>query len=260
MAISDDLLKNAANLRDAVIFLASIIYVIGYITWSLYSNYRKLGTVKALDAQYFVIGIPVTIIMILAIPVISKLITWVDFWYQYLFSLDWKYLTTTARILNLLIVSIVIAARRSRETQKNSRSRYILYMMLGFFILVLIPVTDIFSRWITNFVLTVLTLLIFGFVIKFYVTKVYEIIPHNLGGGKFRVARFDLIKDVISPFVLKELVAHQVDDAIVQSRDVTVVSTSDNWILIRIGKIQDIDIPIIEIPRTSIASIVWQKY
>jgi hypothetical protein len=255
MLLTDEFLKNAADLRDVVIFLASIIYIIGYVTWASYSYYRKLGTVKALDAQYFVIGIPVAIIIILVVTILSKLSIWIDAWYQYLSRLDLEVTVIAIIVLNAL--TVITATNAIRTFHKNPRRSSIL-IMISWFAAVLIPDSGGFLRLTANVVLVALTLVIFGAVIIIYVTRIYELIPHSLGGGRCRTARLDLMKDKISSALLKELASNPADNhPIIRSCDVTVVSVSDSWMLIRIGKIQDVSAPIIELPRTSIASIAW---
>jgi hypothetical protein len=255
MILTNDLLRNAADLRDAVIFVASIIYIIGYITWASYSYYRRLGTVKALDAQYFVIGIPVALLMVLVLSAMSNLGIWLDSWNLYLYSLGSQFRFIIGIIFLVLGVIVILFYLRTRH--KNFRLSFIL-AILFWIIVVLTPDSGGLLRLTSRIMLTVVTLAIFAILIVIYVTRVYELIPHTLGGGKCRTARFDLIKRAISPTLLKQLAANRVGNhSIIQSRDVTVVSISDNWVLVRVGQVQDTSAPIIELPRTSIASVIW---
>lgn len=45
------------ELRDATLFVATAIYVLGYSTWAIYSARRGLGVLPPLEGQYFLAGI-----------------------------------------------------------------------------------------------------------------------------------------------------------------------------------------------------------
>ena len=52
-------------LRDAFLFLATADYVLGYITWALYSADRALGVLPPLEGQYFFAGlVPLTLVVV----------------------------------------------------------------------------------------------------------------------------------------------------------------------------------------------------
>ncbi|MBI3448188.1 MAG: hypothetical protein HY049_04625 [Acidobacteria bacterium] len=49
-------LPRLGALRDGLLVLASILYGLGYLVWSIYAWDRGLGLLPALDAQYFIAG------------------------------------------------------------------------------------------------------------------------------------------------------------------------------------------------------------
>ena len=56
-----DLVKQLGTLRDSLLVSSSIVYLLGYTTWSIYAWRRHLGPVSALDAQYFAAGLPIAL-------------------------------------------------------------------------------------------------------------------------------------------------------------------------------------------------------
>jgi hypothetical protein len=50
-------LLSLGELRDAALFIATVIYVLGYSAWAIYSANRGLGVLPPLEGQYFLAGI-----------------------------------------------------------------------------------------------------------------------------------------------------------------------------------------------------------
>lgn len=50
-------LVRVGALRDGLLVLASILYGLGYLVWSVHAWEQDLGLLPALDAQYFVAGV-----------------------------------------------------------------------------------------------------------------------------------------------------------------------------------------------------------
>jgi hypothetical protein len=202
-----------------------------------------------------VIGFPVTLVMILVLAAMPNLGIWLDSWNLYLYSLGSQLRLIISIIF--LVLNAIVSLFFLRAIRKNLWRSFLL-LILFWIIVVLMPDSGGFLRLTSRIALIAITLVTFAIIIVIYVTRIYEFIPHTLGGGKCRTARFDLIKKTVSPSLLKQLAATRVGNhSIIQSRDVTVVSISDNWILVRIGQLQDVTTPIIELPRSSIASIIW---
>jgi hypothetical protein len=258
MTLPNNLLENAGNLRDAVLLIVSVIYFIGYITWASYSYFRRLGTVRALDAQYFVIGIPVVLLMALVISVMSSLGLWLDSWNSFLQGLGSQVRLTIGVGLAGLVLLLAYFLLKSKSIYSYRPYILIIAMLTTW---LFIPDSGGLLRVASHITFILVTLATFAFITTLYVTIIYERIPHTLGGGKTRTACLDLVRKALSPSLLKELTANRVgrNQSIVQSRDVTVVSISDNWVLVRVGQIKDITAPVIEIPRSAIASIIWRK-
>jgi hypothetical protein len=54
------------ELRDTIVFGFSALYVLGYVTWALYSNDRGLGVLPPLEGQYFLAGVVPLLILVAA--------------------------------------------------------------------------------------------------------------------------------------------------------------------------------------------------
>ena len=64
-------LRSLGRYRDAFLVLASIVYVVGFVIWSIVAWRRGLGPMPVLDAQYFVAGIPPLLAITAVLSVIA---------------------------------------------------------------------------------------------------------------------------------------------------------------------------------------------
>jgi hypothetical protein len=56
-------IKSLGEYRDAVLVVASLVYLLGYLSWAFFAAQNNLGLVPALDAQYLVAGVLPTLIL-----------------------------------------------------------------------------------------------------------------------------------------------------------------------------------------------------
>jgi hypothetical protein len=62
------------ELRDAVLFLATAIYVLGYVTWAIYSADQGLGVLPPLEGQYFLAGLVPLVLLAVAIAALTAIV------------------------------------------------------------------------------------------------------------------------------------------------------------------------------------------
>lgn len=55
------------QVRDAVLFVATAAYVLGYLTWAIYSNDVGLGVLPPLEGQYFLAGAVPLLLLVTAV-------------------------------------------------------------------------------------------------------------------------------------------------------------------------------------------------
>lgn len=58
---SRELGKLLSKIRDFIIILGALVYLVGYVVWALIAWKENLGPIPALDTQYFVAGVPTVI-------------------------------------------------------------------------------------------------------------------------------------------------------------------------------------------------------
>jgi hypothetical protein len=58
-----DEVKRIGGYRDVILVLASLVYLLGYLSWAFYAAQNDLGLVPALDTQYLIAGVLPTIIL-----------------------------------------------------------------------------------------------------------------------------------------------------------------------------------------------------
>jgi hypothetical protein len=62
------------ELRDAVLFLATAIYVLGYVTWAIYSADQGLGVLPPLEGQYFLAGLVPLVLLAVALAALAAIV------------------------------------------------------------------------------------------------------------------------------------------------------------------------------------------
>ena len=68
-----DRLLRLGELRDAVLFVGTCVYVLGYLTWCIYADHHGLGFLPPLEGQYFVAGVAPTAILWLAFSALRSI-------------------------------------------------------------------------------------------------------------------------------------------------------------------------------------------
>lgn len=56
-------MKQIGGLRDGFLVIASVLYILGYIIWSVSAFQSDLGLLPAIESQYFIAGIVPTLIL-----------------------------------------------------------------------------------------------------------------------------------------------------------------------------------------------------
>jgi hypothetical protein len=257
------------RVRDALLVLASLVYVSGYLTWNAYTWIARLGRAPAIDAQYFGIGIAAILMMsiIMAGPIILDRVVfprW-DLWLKEqsrnrqlrlllsllltaftIISVDaliapmygYGPFSVPSSLMLFLAYSLMMFCRPPRKSVRdyriqNRRLRLVMYTYL--------PVTAI----------------LIGFPLLF---KAYAHLPQSLGGGAPRRALLELRATSVSHQLLKQLApnAATVSEAVVRTNELSVLSTVGNTITIAT---QGRDHPRlqVELPRDAIAAVIWRN-
>lgn len=67
-----DFLEHLGKIRDGVLRFAPMLYILGYIEWSIYAWKENLGFLPVLNSQYFIAGIYPFIVIVLSVLAIRQ--------------------------------------------------------------------------------------------------------------------------------------------------------------------------------------------
>lgn len=220
-----DRLSPLAKLRDGLLVTAVIVYILGYLVWSLNAWVNNLGLLPALDFQYFVAGIfPALLIWLVYIGVgngrrLSKNFTK---WFDPDAKGKVRYLRRFMRLINHLFwwtLGVKIILQQIEEIgianvdifsgiQVDISIRTILFIAV--FVLVMLPFY--FVTGLTKFshlesLLYCYVVLIGAFVVGlgFYTFAIYPQLPQALGGLRPRCVYLDVKKGEMSNGTLKDI-------------------------------------------------------
>jgi|GEM_PF-5401341 len=97
-------LTNIGELRDALLVGAGIVYILGYVTWSISAYSLGLGLLPALEAQYFMAGIAPAVILGIVLLLLFN-ITFIDSFLRELFEPKKAILKSTFFCIGLLCLA-----------------------------------------------------------------------------------------------------------------------------------------------------------
>lgn len=219
-----DRLSPLAKLRDGLLVTAVIVYILGYLVWSLNAWVKNLGLLPALDFQYFVAGIfPALLIWLVYIGVRNgtRLAENLTKWLGPDVKGGLRYLKWFTRFINWLFwwaLGVKIILQKTEELgiavdvfsgiQVDFGIRTILVIVV--FTLVMLPFY--FTTTLTRFS-GLQNLLYWYFVLTgvcvvglgFYTFAIYPQLPQALGGLRPRCVYLDIKKAEMSNEILKDI-------------------------------------------------------
>lgn len=260
-------------MRDGILVLGTLLYLSGYLTCLFYSFFSDLRSIPTLDLQYFVVGIPTFLMIILTYSVVKFstkffLKIWPDWYQKKSTTVKWIITYTTTLIFSAIIIfcTIYVMSAFKERNVFNAMGIVIIMIVLSsismlFFIL---PGKNFSSKLeklvniaIINFVPIFVSILI----IILYINFIYPKIPQALGGAKPEYAMLDLDKNMLSKETIKELTTVNYDiesHNIICSKKVKVLFSGTNKVLVTLP-FDNGDSHTIEIKQNAINSFKWCK-
>ncbi|MDP6872089.1 MAG: hypothetical protein QF521_01065 [Alphaproteobacteria bacterium] len=257
-------LKNAGDLRDALLVLAGTIYILGYATWSLSAYFLDLGLLPALEAQYFLAGILPAVILGAALLLLVNLSS-VDAILRKVFGPNSEVLWGTFHYLAwATLVAFVIAALLDMFDVPDLLHGFgmvpeaaeewvqIALGVLGFAVFFVAPYLNpdyaskklsfwrgIWQHWRLTYIgvfIGVFGLAAYGT----YFTK----LPQEFGGIAKRCAFIDLQADQLSPDSLKTLADTKgpMGEQVVRSQKVHLIFKADSLLVIETAEGQRVEL------------------
>jgi uncharacterized membrane protein YhaH (DUF805 family) len=174
-------LKTLGALRDGAILSVTVVYVIGHITWMSYAWYHSLGLPAALDAQYFVIGLPVTALLVLVCIIAITAHKIIKRWHAIYYSQRLARQIMISIAVPIALLAIIATCALINETLGG-----LVALILGFFVLPVLfqlPGRQPPPLETHTFFYSMVALLLAG-MLQWYVKDVYPSIPQAFGGGR----------------------------------------------------------------------------
>jgi hypothetical protein len=258
-------INSVGKIRDGLLTISLLIYIIGYIIWSWNAWKNNLGQIPALDLQYLIAGIP-PLIIILSMYLI------------YLFTR--AAFKTEIEIIDLMSAGILVGLKAYwagtyarmkddgidlEESRKSIKNRIDLYRKIGLrrYLLYSIAKTIHVSLLIARSILKVvsISIIIIGFIsMLIYASAIYPLLPQEFGGPCPRLAYLDLTKSDLSKETLRTLVAEQdffSADRIIRSEELDIYYNGVDYILLKPHLNKTQRIKMYAIKQSAVKGINW---
>jgi hypothetical protein len=187
------LVESLPKWRDGVLVLAGLAYVLGYLSWAIYSSENGIGLSVVLDAQYFSAGIFPAIIVIAAC-LLAWWLRWLARWVRRPLPDSGR---TVKTILDAVAFLCIVTGFALLFLMKNGATVPGLIIFAG---VVAALVSSFFSRektdrWYHRFVLGLGWLylpLVAVIAFSFYTTRMFPDLPHAFGGPRPQCIQLDV--------------------------------------------------------------------
>lgn len=275
-------IKALGECRDGLLVGASVIYLAGFCAWSIAAWLNGMGSVPAIEAQYFVVGVPVLLFlgaMTVGVGWLGRLALewWPAYFVRVTPSGQWLIFLG---LFTLLMVSsygwIPQFLRWILRLPSEANAAIPSEREWLFFVISVVSILFIRSpgsprwkhlrrvpfEWYAAVFIHVHVPALLALALWFYVSRLYIEIPQALGGGRPRTAQLEVLADQVSSDTLREL-SEAADAAltkkVVRTRDVQVLSTVGETVLLRLySKDTGQEQKRLEIHRKAITVVVWK--
>ena len=201
-------LVTLGQLRDDMLVLGTIVYLLGYASWSAYAWEERLGPVAALDAQYFAAGVPIALLLSLTLLTIFGLRLISDIHWRRYFEQQTERRQRHLDTVLMLGAAAIVATGAVLLKMKPFRFAdwvAILAITVGYVVIHLrgarLGKPNLFERFVPTILLIVMGMLAVGQ----FATVIYRSIPDAFGGGRPREVRLDIRVDAVSPATIRRL-------------------------------------------------------
>ncbi len=249
-------LRKIGAFRDSFLVAASLIYILGYVVRASHAAANNLGSLPAIESQYFTAGI-VPLAILISVWFIIQLVTRFR---QRLYS--WMRLSSDSMsrkivrgILGIYLIGMIIIFMI--EPLRN----WALLGLPAFLFVDFIFFRDDNMRMISS-VYTYAIPLFFAFVaLVLYIFVIFPIVPQELGGVRPRCAFLDVVAEQLSQETRSALLPPGMQNQasrVIHSVQTDVLFSGDNFLLVRPVPSQGAsEIVIYEIRRDALQAITW---
>lgn len=257
------MLERIGKLRDGILVIASIVYLLGYIVWSFNARKNNLGLLPVVEFQYFAAGsVPALIGYSVYIAIINfkrfrgKFIDWCVTEKN-----GWKlFLYTTFTVFCLHLIAITIKALQYKNLTVASVCILVSVIIIIFLILATLG-ARLSLQWYTSF------LAYFNFIflptmgLLTYIYWVYPKLPQEFAGPHARCAYLDVVREQMSDETRTAIISPDANNSkalVVRSKEVDVFFIGKEFILVRPPmEKQEVKPTMYEIRKDVLKAITW---
>ena len=235
--------SSLGDIRDGILVGASALYLLGYFGWAVFAWGFQLGVAPAFQAQYFVAGLPLLVVVALATAaavLLRRLLIqrWLG-WFGKRNRSTKLVLVISVALVTLLAALLQYAFPDYNFTLTRRPLWFTFAVAMVFLLGLLLLATPLGTEGVEGVGYTLLlyaSVAILAVVPYIYlILSLYPRVPQFFGGGKPRCAYLDLYTERFSPEILSELVAdpaiNQVTVSATGIRDSTGTSTTRTLML-----------------------------
>jgi hypothetical protein len=197
-----------AELRDTILFGFSALYVLGYVTWAIYSADRGLGVLPPLEGQYFLAGVVPFFLLIAAYALIRVS-------QPALTASERRRAATWAKWANWAVaiaLGLAVASKASLGETVGNVSFAAVNIALYLGLVLRIRSGEVGSTWMRwLYILMVPVLVVAASVL--YATHLFPLLPAEFGGPQPTCVALDLAASNLSPQTHAALGAEPADAA-----------------------------------------------
>jgi hypothetical protein len=141
IAQGEHTLQHLGKIRDGLLVIGALLYGFGFVSWAIYAYLHNLGPIPGLDAQYFVAGIPILIIIIIC-GWISYIIGWLytSLWFKIYNEGSIKFKITSNSFFLILFILCWILLSKAVTHKITSFSESSDLIILTALILIIFPI------------------------------------------------------------------------------------------------------------------------
>lgn len=272
-----EILKNPGKIRDWIFVFITFIYLCGYIIWSFIFYDNSIGIFPVLDPQYFIAGLPISLIILIIFSIIY-LFAKTNF-----FKFVPKYINTKVKVIIISIILLLITYM-IKNYFIGMRSHYygslnsFLFVVLACFFLIFVAYflinvlkvsENLFGKKLQTFFKYYFVIGIVGLVISVffilsytYIKFVYLNLPQEFGGARPKYALFDLDVSNFSDQTLNRLQlyhAHDLNKNVITTDTLSVLFTTNENYIISLPDSSNNKLDFIEISKSTVNAVNWIK-
>ena len=260
-----EIFGSLGDIRDGILVGASALYLLGYFGWAVFAWGFQLGVAPAFQAQYFVAGLPLLVVVALATAaavLLRRLLIqrWPD-WFGKRNRSTKLILVISVALVTLLAALLQYAFPDYNFTLTRRPLWFTFAVTMVFLFGLLLLATPLGAEGVEGVGYTLLlyaSVAILAVVPYTYLALfLYPRVPQFFGGGKPRCAHLDLYAERFSPETLSELVADPATAGeVARSKEVGLIFSSGEAVYVFVPRAPQ-EFKRYEIKRGDVSAIEW---